>query len=490
MKNLQIKFEIGKDLSKKGTILIIAFLTLGILLLLGVYFISFTLTESRIAKSQTVGTQAYYIAEAGIHQAIWKLKNDDIWKECFATSTAKCDCKYWKASFSTSTDTLLPNSSVSVTIKNLECARGRIVATSTIVLLGGKMAQRVVETVVFKSLASPTEDAAVFSGGASENIDIKFSKIRVYGNLFSNHNLDIKGESIVEVYATSSAEGKILAVGNFTTSTDSTVSSIAICAKDTCQTTSTCACSSEEFERCEENRCPPLKLSMPLVDFDSAATSSFKSRAQQAEDNDDCSILCEKQGQSPYECSTECVFSEDVFNDLLWEVGEGGALILNITASPGIVYVEGRIEVRGGRHLVVNGALLADRTIDIGARYKWKGDEGKSQITINQPTTTTASGLLTKAKINFGSYSSLTTTTITGVVYANDEVRMVSLPEGFILTGGIIARKLSFTSVWQWFDFILNNEIIRYGLGYKIDTYSVNPTYSPIITIEHWEEAY
>ena len=484
--------------SQKGTLLILAFLILGVLLILGIYFLTFSLTESRISLSQKIATQAYYLSEAGINKAIWKLKNEDPWKTCFATSSIGygCNCDNWQSSFEIN---LLPNSTTTVSIVNSECAHGQLTATSTIMTSEKKTAQRVVKTTVYKSLASLTQGAAVFSGGTSENIDIDYSKIRVYGNLFSNHNLKIKYSSTVEVYATGTAKGKILAVGNYD-DTGSAVSAYAKCAKNTCYTTSTCECLDKEIFDvwCQEGKCPPKSISTPIVDFDSTATTSFKERAQSAQNQDLCQNLCNGAtcicDGAPCSGNNKCILSGTEFEDLLWAAGEGGTLTLNSISSPQIVYVEGNINLKGGRNLVVNGALVANDTINIGEYYKWtrggQKDEGFSQITINRPTATTTSGLLTKNKINFGSYSSFTTTTITGVVYANNEIRLTSLPQSFTVRGGIIGRKLSFTSVLQWFTFILDDEIVRYGLGYEINGKPINPVYSPIITVEHWEEEY
>lgn len=484
---------------QKGTILLLAILILGVLLMLGVYFLTFCLTESRISQSQKIATQTYYLAEAGINRAIWKLKNEEPWKTCFVTSSPayNCnDCKNWQASFEIN---LIPNSTTTVAIVNNECARGKITATSTVLTPDKKIVQRVIKTTVYKSLTGLTQGAAVLSGGASENINIDFSKIKVFGNLSSNHNLSIKWLSIVETYATGSGEGKILSVGNYIKSWDSTVLSPAICGADICQSTSTCACmDTEKFEKCKENSCPPKSATTPLVDFDSPATTSFKTRAQNLQGQNLCQNLCNgitcicDEGS----CSggNKCVLSSSEFEDLLWAAGKGGTLTLNTISNPGIIYVTGPIDVRGGRHLVVNGALVANDTINIGEYYKWtkKGqkDEGFSQLTINRPTDTTTSGLLTKAKINFGLYSSFTTTIITGVIFANDEIKLTSLPKNFIIKGGIIGRKLAFISILEWLNFILDDEIIRYGLGYKIDGTLINPSYSPIITVEHWEEKY
>ena len=80
-----------KKINEKGVIIIITLLSLGIMLFLGTYFLSFVLAEARISKSQEVAVKTYYLTEAGINEAIWKLKNDEIvidgddsWKTCFS----------------------------------------------------------------------------------------------------------------------------------------------------------------------------------------------------------------------------------------------------------------------------------------------------------------------------------------------------------------------------------------------------------------------
>ncbi len=476
--------------NQKGVVFIITFLILGVLLLLGSYFLTFTLTESKISKSQEAGARAYYLTEAGINEAIWKLKNDDTtadgdaaWKSDFINpgKNPYPDGTYWTATFSRSFGT----GSYTVTIQNSILARGEIISISTVPLPGGKTAQRVVKTTAFKALAGPTEDGAFFSGGSSENINIKYSRLRVNeGNVFSNHNLDIKGGSTVEVYdnldTTDILEGQTLVVSNLSKSSNSTLITEAICAKDTC--TEECAGYPPET-----GGCPPDLISLPLVDFDSPNPDSFKSRAQTFQILGQCEVLC-----NGVLCDNECVYSASEFEDLLWQVGEGGVLILNNV----ITYITGNIELKGGRHLIVNGALVVDDNVNIGKRYSWsreeRKDEGFSQITINRPTAESPSGLLTKRKIDFGLYSSFQPVSIVGIIYANDETRIVSVPESFNVLGGIIGRKLALTSVWEWLNITLDNDIILYGLGYKIDGRIVEPNlaFSPIITIEHWEESY
>jgi hypothetical protein len=99
--------------------------------------------------------------------------------------------------------------------------------------------------------------------------------------------------------------------------------------------------------------------------------------------------------------------------------------------------------------------------------------------------------MLTKGKINFGLYSSYQTIEMTGLVYANDEIRIISIPQIFRLTGGLLGRKVSIVSVWSSINFYLNNSIITEGIWAGANPPGgQTPPFSPVVTVEHWEEAY
>jgi Tfp pilus assembly protein PilX len=459
---------------EKGVILVITFLILGVLLILGSYFLTFALIEARISQSQVVATQTYYLAEAGINEAIWKIKNDPVWETNFEEPPT---CYDWTDSF-TKENILFSDSSYQVQIQNSDCARGQIIATSTLAFAKEKTAQRVVKTKVFKAIGSLTEDSGVLSGGSSENINISASVLNVYdGNFTSNHNTDIKLFSEVNAFdnlTTSQVEGKALANGNINVSWSSQLNATATCAKNICQ------------GDCLEEGCPASSIPMPMIDFDSEDPNSYKQKAQAAEDAGNCSVWC-----GGAECDTRCVFTDGEFEDLLWQVGKGGVLTLNNE----ITYVTGPIELRGERQLVVNGTLVTDGTVDIGERYCWtnQGQKhcGYNQITINDPGVGVPSGLLTKSKLNFGLYSSFQNIDITGLLYATDEMRMVSMPQSFIVTGGILARKISLTSTWSAVNVYLDNTIIAEAIWAGPEPPAgETPPYSPVVTIEHWEESY
>ena len=469
-----MNFQFISLFKEKGTVLIVSFLVLIVLLTLGGYFLTFAITESRISRSQVTATQTYFLAEAGANEAIWKLKNDAEWKNNFETPPG---CSTWSASF-LKNDTLLPNSSYRVQIQNSDCARGQIVATSTINIANGKTAQRVVKTKVFKAIGSLTSDSPFFSGGTSENIDINASVLNLYdGNIFSNNNAYISQWSKVSLFDdldTEKVEGKALANNNLSVSWNSSLNATATCAENVCQ------------GNCVEEGCPPSSISMPMVDFDSQDPNSYKSKASATQDSGLCNILC-----NGVPCATKCIFTSSEFSDLLWQVGFNGILTLNNK----ITYVTGLVELKGGRRLVINGTLVADRTVNIGEDNCWanKGQKhcGFDQITVSDPGVGIPSGILTKAKMNFGPYSSSQDIEITGLVYANDEIRLVSLPRAFNLTGGLLGRKISVTSAWSAVNIYLDNTLIVEGIWAGLrPPGGEKPPYSPIVTIEHWEEAY
>ncbi len=450
---------------EKGAIIIISALMLAILLLLSSYFLRFTLIDFKISKAQEKSAQGYYLAEAGINEALWKLENDAEWKTNFETQLD------WSDSFIRE-NVFFDNSSYSVEIENLERANAQIISTALI----DDSIQRITKVKVFKTLGTLTYDSGVFSGGSSENIDIHSSVINIYnGNLFSNNNLNIKFFSTVSVYddpeTADILEGKTLAGGNINISGFSSLTTESSCSKDMCES------------ECLFDECPPGEISMPMVDFDSDSVDSYKNRAQANQDIGNCSVLC-----NDIECDTKCIYAKSEFENLLWQIGAGGTLTLNNE----ITYVTGNINLKGKRYLEVNGVLVADGTIDIGEKWCWKKGWtigcGNNQITVNDIGAELPSGILTKGKMNFGLYSSYTDTNITGLIYANNEIKFISMPNSFNITGGILARKVSTTSAWQGLNIYLNNAIICKGVW--AGTIPPDDQDSPVIAIERWEESY
>lgn len=427
----------------KGTILLITFLILGILFLLGSYFLTFTLSESKISKSQEAGIKTYYLAEAGINEAIWKLKNDADWSSQFISNPG------WSANFSRS----FAGGSYIISVQNSDLAQGEIISTAMIDLGGGRTSQRIVKVLVFKALGSVTNNCGLFTAGPSGDMNVNSSNITINdGNLFCGNVFNISSSSLTvnDNGGTGELEGQVL-VNNNLIQSSTTITSETVCAKNECAS------------ECEI--CPAPSADLPSIDFNSSDPNSFKSRAQLAEDLNQCQILC---NGSP--CSTKCVFTSGQFSTLLSSVPSGGTMTINSE----ITYVMGSINI-SSKNLVVNGILVAENDINASS----------SSITVNRPDVQSPSGLISGKKINFSSM----TMDITGVVYSSDQMN-VSSSSGNI-TGAILGRKFNFSSLSS-LNITLDNDIILYGLGYMIDGELVtpNPAFSPIITIDHWEESY
>jgi len=401
-----------------GFVLLTTILIMALMLMLALYVISFTLTEFKISTSQTLSMRTYYLAESGVAEAIWRLKNDTDWKINFETDPN------WTITYSRPS-ALYPNGSYQIQVVNSDRARGEITVTGYL-NFGNSIAQRVIKTNVYKALGeSVVGDAGEYADG---NIDMSGTVLRVHnGSIFSNNNIIANFWSIIDV------DKNALATGNILTHINSSINAAA---------------------KYAHNYPPePDPIAMPAVSFDNAGDpDSYKARASH-------------------------IYTTSQFSDLLWN-NRGATLTLD-----GITYVTGDINIYGATDLIINGALVADGNITVGKNTSfccWGTNCGRSHVIINRPTTDSPSGLLSKGRIDFE--LCLDSFNAHGLIYANDKINVLSLPYLIDITGGVISRKVTLTSIWQGIDLTFDNEIISYGLG--------DPQFSPIVAVEHWEEDY
>jgi len=143
----------------------------------------------------------------------------------------------------------------------------------------------------------------------------------------------------------------------------------------------------------------------------------------------------------------------------------------------GTIYVSGNITLPRGTNLTINGALIAEGNISVGESLMpfWKSSPS---LTIND-TGSGPAGLISKRAITLGSYAG--PINIDGLIYANDNFN-TSSGNSLNLDGGIIARDVSFSSLWQTFNINYNHGLINRTLGL--------PDTAPIISVDHWEEEY
>ncbi|MFA4940989.1 MAG: hypothetical protein WC582_00090 [Patescibacteria group bacterium] len=409
MKILEIK-------NNKGVAIIMTILLMSLILFLSLYFLSFSLTEKKISHSQSSGEKTYYLAEAGIAEMVWRLKNNEDYKNNFESNSS------WATSFTRNNPFGADSGSYTVSITNTSRAHGEISSVGTIGV-GDSISQRVIKTVVYKALGqSGVEDSTVYADG---NIDITAGIVNFRnGSAYSNNIFNLNLGSDITV------DSDLKAAGNYNkswTSTDHIAGSIYA-----------------------HNYPPePDPISMPAIDFDSVSPASYKNIA-------------------------DVIYTSAEFEDLMEDNQD---LILN---NP-ITYVDGDVELRGGQSLTVNGLLVVGRDFIVGSGYCWSWRCGNNSITVNH-TEGEPSGILAKRKIYFKLWTG--NIDISGLVYANDQLDILSFPLGFNfdVVGGLISRKLTITSVWQPINITHNNDYLVEVLGAT--------DFSPVITVEHWEEEY
>lgn len=454
-------FNMFQD-NEKGVVLILCLACLAVLVFLAGYLLSFALTGAKMAQAQEAGLKTYYLAEAGVAEAIFKLQNDVVWKDAFETLPTILDpaCSSWLIAPFTRNDVLFPGASYTITINNLGCAKAEIEVLATGEFMRGSVSQRLVKVKVFKAMGQALSDYGVFLGGSSENLKISFTNpLKVFnGSLFSNKAVRIENLSYVEV------DNKALAGQDISLSGFSQLIATS-CASNICE------------EGCEETECPPENVSMPALDFDSEEAGSYLNKAGAS----DCSSL-RSDGK------TNCLFTTSEFEKVMWDNYPDLSLPIGAT-----VYITGDFNLRAGQNLIVNGVLAADRDINLGEDFCWTTAWppfvrcGLSRLQVIRPGTpedNLPSGVLAKRKLNTGSWLNDlgAALNIQGLLYSGDEMRLSSILGSVVVQGAIAARKMTFSSIWGGVNIYLDADVVN-------DTFTIT-AYSPIITIEHWEEEY
>lgn len=392
---------------QNGVALLITILIMSLILSLSVYVLNFATTETKIAASQVSGGKTYYLAEAGIQEMVWKLKNDVSYKNNFETNPV------WTTSFTRSDPFGLSSGSYTVAITNTSLAHGNIISTGSI-NINGKTSQRIIKTYVYRALGQSGIGSSV--GYADGNIDISTSKVNyINGNAHSNGVFNINGSSNVNI------EGNLEATGNYNKSDHATV-----------------VVGGATYAA---NQPPPAaEITMPAVDFDSNDPNSYKNKA-------------------------DITYTPNQFEDL---IENNSTLTLN-----GIIYVNGNVDIEDTINLTINGLLVVNGDLEIEAEA--------INLTVNSATST-ASGIMANGKIKFE--DDLGNININGVVYATNQLTIENVPSGqnFTINGGTASRKLTITGSSRIISIVFNNQIL-------VDTLS--PTsFSPVLTVDHWEEEY
>lgn len=410
----------NKIKDQRGVALLATVFFLSLFFILSIYFLDLSMNEKKISRSSQKGNITYYLAEAGIEEMIWRLKNNDDYKDSFEANPS------WEESFSRD-DPFGPGSgSYTVSIENNGLARGSIISTGMASTSEGNTSRRIVKTEVYRAIATSTSisDNAVFT---NNNTDILLSKLNLAtSSLHSNNNVEVNG-----VGTELNIDNDLGAVNEFYESFWATVN--------------------VGGDISDSVNYPPAPdpEDMIGVSFDEPSDpQSLKNRA-------------------------DIVYTESDFEDLL--SGAGSSLTLN-----GITYVEGDIIFDEDLDVTVNGLLVAEGDIHIGEAcwLLFCCGNHTSLVVNSQPGE--PSGLIADGDIEFDFCTK--SSDIEGVVYATQKVELTNFSDDIDIVGGVHARDFFTVSVWQPVD-------ITYDSDITTDTL-VETEFSPVVTVEHWEEEY
>ncbi len=368
----------------KGFALISVILILGVLLLIGTAFFTLVSFENKISLSQESTFGTYYLAEAGINEVIYKLRNDSVWQDEFEDGTI--DRGF------TRTDDLVESGSYQVRIVSTDPGEADIVSIGRLDL-HGSIAQRVVKTKVIKAVnPNPLADMTTYTD-EDTNINLSFVTVET-GSIFANDDLNLFAWSRADIL-----NGQAMAADQINLRGTSTLNASGGCFATNCPSD------------CSSCNPAPDHVAMPMLDFDSDDENSYKSKAG-------------------------AVYTEAEFKDLL---DNNNPLVLDRD----VTYVEGDVRIKRGHSLILSGILVADGNITFG---EWAGSShieinhtpGKGSGLISKNS----------IEFMMQPWADDINIEGVLYAMDRVRIRDIAFIGNFSLTGAIVARELTFFDLW------------------------------------------
>ena len=402
------------------------------------FLLNASLTEKAIAVSQSSGVTTYYLAEAGINEMIWLMVNDTVYEQSFM----------YDGGWSTSTTRNNPfgpdTGAYTVTANNTSAAHCDIIATGLYDVGGGKYAQRIIKTNIFRAIGTSTSAVEDSAGYADGNITITNSYVKFLGgSAHSNNTFDVNNQN-VEMFV----DGDIRAVGNYLEHSNAS-------------TTILGWIYAANWASYVNGTGTSQTIVMPAIDFNSADPNSYKNQA----------------------ISSGSYYTESDFDDLICS-SMGGQLVL----TKKVTYVDGSVNLNGPIELKyppTGGVLVIEDDFIVGSKsYKQCGSKmyGRPDIQFSY-VSGKPSGILSGKKVRF--LANTGHIDIEGVIYSDAEMDILNLDtvlSSFYLRGGAIGQKLDIDSCYGWLTIEHDNTVLVDTLG--------PASSSPTIIVEHWEEEY
>lgn len=418
-----------------GYTLIVVLIILMVLIALTYLFTESIITELAIARNNKASAVAFDLAEAGVQEAIYRIQNYPDAQNNFLHTIAG------KTEFPSQEPPLINNGSYNVTIQNVAFGAANITSIGNF-RIGLKTARREIRVSIAQATINTyTDDGTMYTtsagGESTGDIELTEATINIYGGSITS------GRDSRIVDSTLNVEGLI--------KTDRTLV--------TTGSTINCECLFIDEDplnpppACSENPgCIYRTVAagqLPMIDFDGETPNSYKNIA-------------------------EDVFNQyyESDNDFFAQTGFAPGTTKTLD---GVVYINGPLNLRDDRTLIINGVLATLGTITIGKSSA--GGSANGTITVNSPGEGQPSGLLAQHDIIINRYGNISGSAL---VYSGTKVDFGSSPNGIELWGGILSRKIVATSRDITIHF--SADIINWTLN--------EPTETPVIEISHWEEEY
>ncbi len=414
---------------QQGYVSIVVLILMMVLVTATYFYASSLFSELTIARNNKGAAVAFSLAEAGVQEAIYLVQYDPDIRERFMTTTDGLTI------FSHET-ALIPQGGYEVRIQNNAWGSAIVTAIGTYHIGTLRTARREIKVGIAQAndRTYPYDGGIYATGsGAGSSIadsDFWYAPVNIYnGGVLSNRDINFKFGSIINVEKTVEAGDQVV-------NKNSTVNCNCLFEDD----------SDPETPQCGDNPgCAPLEgaetKKIPEIDFE-----YYKNIAKNIP------------GESPE--GNQYFAKQKDFKDLIPKLGSH--------TFSGVVFIDGPLDIDWARTITMNGIIAASGSITITL----------GQLFVNVPAGGPA-GVLSSRDIVIGTAGNFQGT---GLVYAGDRVEIdSSIPYILNLTGGIIARRV-WISGFRTVNIHFDSDIVNTALD--------NPTETPVIEINHWEEEY
>ena len=237
---------VNKLNNQRGVVLISVMLTLVLIGALAAFFIGIMISEFKISTSNRSGIVSFYVAESGIQEAIFRVKNDPTIREDFDNGTINYN--FSRNPF------IIANTSYTVNILAIVPGEAEITAIGRY-QSGFFNSQRIVKTRIVTGIAQPPDWQNALYG--ARNVDISGSEIRIDGDIYAARGVNIWSRSLVDVIGDIYAMQDIRVWGSSILNVSG--------------------------EKRADNFPPPpdITIEMPMIDFDSTDPNSLYNQATQ-----------------------------------------------------------------------------------------------------------------------------------------------------------------------------------------------------------------